>query len=201
LTLYQDGMTNGLSTVGYSLGEESSLMVDKLMQMIFNFLLSDENPVVNKGFKIDVDVYSKEHNAKRKKIYKGRTLKPNPNFPFVKQLWSLDVGSVLTQSDVDWFLKHKCLLSGIILGRQQNLLIEKGSNLYAFSQKLVYWNDKKRRNFALSVIKEDLLKLFMYLQDLKVANVCNIFEIAPIIHYIFCCQMKISLFGVAVFSI
>jgi len=192
LTLYQDGMTNGLSTGGYSLGEESSLMVDKLMQMVFNFLLSDENLVVNKGFKIYVDVYSKEHNAKRKKIYKGRTLKPNPNFPFAKQLWSLDVGSVLTQSDVDCFLKDKCLLSGIILGHQQNLLIEKGSNRFAYSQKLVYWNNKKKRNFALSVIKEDVLKLFTYLQeDCKVANVCDIYEIAPFVHDIFCCQIII----------
>lgn len=218
LTLYQDGMVNGLSTGGYSLAEESNELVDRLMQILYNFLLSDENLVVNNGFKIFVDVYSKDHQPKSSKtkiLYKGKeTADESAVAPKSKNFWSIDPHpKVLKRCQ---FLVDKCLLIAIILGHLQNLHHEqqleqstapadlkqkpvgragraankrsKFSYVAAINQK----SPNKQRH-GLNILFEEVKKFFDYLQERKVsdADVGNLDLVAPVAHDAYSCQLII----------
>jgi len=198
LTLYQDGMVNGLSTGGYSLSEEPDELVNKLMQILFNFLLSDENLTVNNGFKVYVDVYSKDHSQKAaqksKNIYKGRKAK---SLCATNSYWSLEPSS--EQLENHPFLADKCLLIAIALGHFQNLYYETKSDAandgildskFMYAQGIGSSNPFKQQ-LGMKIITNEVTSFFDYLNERKVTDVTNLDLVAPIANDAYACQLVI----------
>ena len=182
LTLYQKGMLNGLSTGGYELSNESENLVDKLMQMLSNFLISNENITVNNEFNIYVDVYSKKHtDFKRKNIYKGRKLLEGG-----KNFWAIDIQQDSHPSDN--YLNDKCLLASIVLGHFQNNFFESKDNRFQFASNINSTIQRKRIH-AYNTIKAQVLLLVDYLNDENIFDYHNLDKVAPMVHKVLDCQI------------
>jgi len=201
LTLFQDGMISGLSTGGYSLADESDKLVDRLMQILYNFLISNENLTVNNGFKIFVDVYSKEHAKAKKNIYKGRR---GQSLEEKKRFWSLDFQLV---NSLETFLLDKCLLIAITLGFLQNCYLENSwveSNArigikrrkkssdkrYTYAQEIYLKNVYKQKN-AIDVVKKEVKVFLESLKERSILEYWDLDIIAPVANELFDCQLVV----------
>lgn len=185
LTLYQKGMVNGLSTGGYSLSKSQDL-VDKLLQMLSSFLISNANVTVNDEFNIYVDVYSKDHSNSKKKmrnIYQGRKPKNQS-----KNFWAID----LQESDClpSEYLNDKCLLTSIVLGHLQNCLLEKNDKRYDYAKKILEKSPRKCHH-AFNTVKDTVDLCLDYLKGENVFDYCNLDQVAPVVHTALNCQIII----------
>jgi hypothetical protein len=128
MTLYQEPMVNGLNTGGFDIQENASEMVDRLLRMLNNFLISNQSMQVNETFKVYIKVLSIDHlnhkkqNPQRKKVikkkfkpkhYGGKTMDETYNY-----FWAIDVPKG-TPKHINVF-ENKCLLVCTILGLTQN---------------------------------------------------------------------------------
>ncbi len=189
LTLFQNGMTNGLSTGGFDLSENSDQLVNKLMQILYNFMLSSQDLAVNEGFKIFVDVYSKDHqrSTKKKVIYKGRIGRMDNE---LGSYWSIDLRQSLI--DKHKFLKDKCLLIAVIFGHLQNCYFEsnykdqKFVNAQRITNSCVY-----KQNMALNILKQEYDCLEKELEKRNCDFNSDLEILAPILHDLYQCQLVV----------
>jgi hypothetical protein len=158
LTLYQHPMISGLNTGkkqklqlgssffsnvtplklcsvisgGFDLQETSQEMVERLLKMLDQFLISNQTLKLDETFRVYLKVLSIEHINFRKsirgRIHKKRTrafyrkhygarTKPSKKYNF---FWALDVPDSYPNEPTKNIFKNKCLISATILGLLQN---------------------------------------------------------------------------------
>ncbi len=127
LTLYQEPMINALNTGGFDIQDGVDQMIERVLKMLQQFLISNNSLRLNNTFKVYVKVLSIDH----MKYKKSRKKKNNPKKHFNVKIgtrsdkeekhmyWSLNVPDGFG-SKPDIF-KNKCLLTATILGHLQNL--------------------------------------------------------------------------------
>jgi hypothetical protein len=121
LTLYQEPMINALNTGGFDLQDSISEMVERILKMLQQFLISNSSLRLNNSFKVYVKVMSIEH----MKFKQNRRKKINPRKKFgtkpkeeKKIYWQINVPDGFgSKTDV---FTNKCLLTATILGHLQN---------------------------------------------------------------------------------
>jgi hypothetical protein len=126
LTLYQEPMINALNTGAFDLQEGINDMVERILKMLQQFLISNNSLRLNNTFKVYVKILSIEHmrfNERRKK-------KPNPQKKYRKRYgishqkeehktyWLLNVPNGYGSKPN--IFKNKCLVTATILGHLQN---------------------------------------------------------------------------------
>jgi len=137
-------------------------MVDRLLSMLNQYLVSNKTLELDKSFKVYLKVLSAEHSAinkmrtpkKRKKGF-GR-LHVGAYSQEFKAPWALDVPQ-WSEKLQDKF-KNKCLLLCTILGISQHEFFRDKKKDYLY---MAYAQSKsiKKQNYALSVLNENLDKL------------------------------------------
>jgi hypothetical protein len=126
LTFFQEPMINGLNTGPFDIHEGSSEMVQRLLAILNQFLMSNQSLKVNETLKIYVKILSVEHlkyktTQKSKKNPKkrfGRKFYGSNNNINHKYKWAINVPDG-DEFFVDIF-KNKCLLTCTLLGISQN---------------------------------------------------------------------------------
>jgi hypothetical protein len=124
LTLYQEPMINALNTGGFILHDSVNEMVERVLKMLQQFLISNNSLRLNSTFKVYVKVMSIDHMRFRE----GRKKKLNPKKKYgiktkedteKNPYWLLNVPDGYgTKPNV---FKNKCLLTATILGHLQNV--------------------------------------------------------------------------------
>ncbi len=123
LTLYQEPMINALNTGGFDLQESVSDMIDRILTMLQQFLISNNSLRLNNSFKVYVKVMSIDHmrfkqNRKKKMNPKkkfGNNSRKEEKYPY----WLLNVPNGFgTKPNI---FKNKCLITATILGHLQNI--------------------------------------------------------------------------------
>ena len=128
MTYYQEPMINGINTGGFDIQLNSAEMIERLMKMLNQFLISNQSLRVNDTFKVYVKVLSIDHlnhkkqNPPRKKVIKKK-FKPihygaKSSSQKYDYFWAIDVPNGTTKHPN--VFENKCLLTCTILGLNQN---------------------------------------------------------------------------------
>ena len=168
--LFQSPMINALNSGGYLLSDDSNEVIQRLLSILNQFLISDNNInlELNDTFKIYVNVFSVDHvnfntrnqrnpqPNKRKKHYGSKSLKPSQNYS--KLSWAIDVPQSY-ESNPNIFL-NKCFLVCIILGLLQNSYYKSNrvDTTYLYAQGINY-SSKRKQKHAGNILKSELQKL------------------------------------------
>ena len=203
LTLYQEPMINGLNTGGFDLQESSTEIVERVLQMLEQFLVSNQSLKLNETFKVYLKVLSVDHikynkmktprnNPKRtahfyKKHYGGKsTLSKKINF-----YWALDIPDSYPNSPIPDVFKNKCLLTCTVLGLLQNEYFKSSrvDKRFVHVQNINSIN-KVKKNHAGKILLEELNLL---LEKTKLPNYgpYNLVETTKILSEKFNCQFFI----------
>jgi hypothetical protein len=127
LTLYQEPMINALNTGGFDLQDNINEMIERILKMLQQFLISNNSLRLNSSFKVYVKVMSIDH----MKYKRGLKKKKNPKKKYgirsineenINNYWSLNVPDGF-DSKPNVF-KNKCLLTSTILGHLQNVFYQ-----------------------------------------------------------------------------
>ena len=169
LTLYQKPMINGLNTGGFDIQESSSEMVQRVLTMLEQFLVSNQNLQLDETFKVYLKVLSVKHmahkmSAQQKKVSKrkstkkfGSRVKPIKKFNY---FWALDVPNSFPSEPYSNVFKDMCLLTGTIIGLMQNSYFktERCDKRFLYLQCINSVN-KTKQNRAGKVLFEELSAL------------------------------------------
>ncbi len=125
LTLFQEPMINALNTGGFVLHESVNEMVERVLKMLHQFLISNQSLRLNNTFKVYVKVLSIDH----MRYKQGRRKKPNPKKKYgirtkkeskdKNPYWLLDVPNGFSSKPT--IFKDKCLVTATILAHLQNI--------------------------------------------------------------------------------
>ncbi len=167
MTFFQEPMINGINTGGFDINENSVEMIQRLLQMLNQFLISNQSLKVNETFKVYVKVLSVNHlrykaTQKPKKKYKRKVKhygsKRNSSTEKYNFYWAIDV-PYGNEKYVDVF-KDKCLLTTTIIGIAQNDFFKsnrKNKNfLYLQNLNSPY---KNKQNCAIQILLAELSDL------------------------------------------
>jgi hypothetical protein len=198
LTLYQEPMINALNTGGFDLQENSSQMVDRILKMLQQFLISNSSLRLNNTFKVYIKVLSIEH----EKYKKGKKKKKNP-IKFIKKkrygarnenkisknYWSIDVPSGF--GSMPNIFKNKCLLTCTILGHLQNIFFKtnRKDKRFIYAQN-VNSSIKTKQNHGCKVLLSELEKLYES-TNLDINGPYDLIETTKILSEYFKCQFFI----------
>lgn len=165
MTLIQTPMISALNTSGFLLHDSisSTEMVDRLLSMLNQYLISHKTLQLNDTFKVYLKILSAHHSKikkpklkpKRKRLKVSKTL-GNSTMLF-KALWAIDVPQVC---DV---FKNKCLLIATVLGLAQHD--------YSCS------NKKDKRFVYMQYIMSKNQKFFKYGKEYIMNELDNIFKL------------------------
>jgi hypothetical protein len=204
LTLYQKPMINGLNTGGFDIQENSLEMVQRLLTMLEQFLVSNQSIKLDESFKVYIKVLSVQHmnykqskkqkanpnQARRSKFGKkvGSRVKPTKNYNYY---WALDVPNSFDNEPSLNIFKDKCLLTGTILGLMQNKYFKSSrqDKQFLYVQYINSVNKPKQNRAGKILLKElqDLLSLC----NLKSEGPYDLEETAKILSDNFKCQLFI----------
>ena len=179
LTLYQQPMISGLNTGGFDIQESGTEIVQRILKMLEQFLVSNQTLKLDDTFKVYLKVLSITHmnyqkNAKkrvhkkrtkefykRKKTYGGKQ-KPIKRFNYY---WALDVPENYPKAPHLNILKDKCLLTSTILGLLQNdyFSSNRKDRRFLYAQNINSINIRKQ-NHAGKIILLELNKMCTNLQ-------------------------------------
>ena len=113
---------------GFDLQEDSSAIVQRILKMLEQFLISNQTLKLNETFKVYLKILSIEHmnykkvmmKKKSKRIQKkhyGARIRPNKKYNY---FWALDVPDSYPNEPSNDIFKDKCLLTCTILALLQN---------------------------------------------------------------------------------
>ena len=113
---------------GFDLQEDSSAIVQRILKMLEQFLISNQTLKLNETFKVYLKILSIEHmnykkvmmKKKSKRIQKkhyGARIRPNKKYNY---FWALDVPDSYPNEPSNDIFKDKCLLTCTILSLLQN---------------------------------------------------------------------------------
>ena len=205
LTLYQQPMINGLNTGGFDIQESGTEIVERLLKMLEQFLVSNQTLKLDKTFKVYLKVLSIAHmkyqkNAKkrvnrkrtkefykRKKTY-GSRQKPMKKFNY---FWAVDVPDNYPKAPHLNVFKDKCLLTSTILGLLQNDYFKSNrtDRRYLYAQNINSVNIRKQ-TYAGKIILTELTKLLKDL-ELPLSGPYNVEEITKKLSIALKCQFFI----------
>lgn len=158
MTLSQTPMINAINTGGFLLHHNTSPteMVDRLLSLLNQYLVSNQNLQLNKTFKVYLKIlssnHSQIHSVETKRAKKQKVGCPNVN-P-LKALWAIDV------PQID-FLRNCCLLLSTVLAIAQHEYFE--SNLsnqkFKYMEKILSSNTKKFK-YAETLLIKAVTKIF-----------------------------------------
>lgn len=198
LTLHQSGLTNGLNTGGFDLQEESNLMVDRLLGMLYQFLTSNQNLELDNTFKVYINVLSIEHsnlnrNNKKKRVRPLNIRRKKVNFLQGKQTkifftnyWVIDIPKTLNCGLENIFQNH-CLITGVIFGILQHAYNESEfkDKRFLYAQQITS-NVQNKQKYAYHIIEQE----FVSLSNIINLNENSSFEtLAPLLSRHFQCQL------------
>lgn len=165
IDLFQSPMINALNSGGFLLQDQSNEVVERLLGILNQFLISDNNLnlEINDTFKMYINVFSVDHVNYTKKSTKN----PQPNrrkkhygcndkiynFP-----WAIDIPKSYQYHEN--IFQNKCFLLCIILGILQNAYFKSNRNdtRYLYAQGINY-NSKKKQNYAGNILRNELEKV------------------------------------------
>ena len=174
LTLYQEPMINGLNTGGFDIQETSFEMVERVLKMLEQFLVSNQTLRLNDTFKVYLKVLSIEH-LKFKANFKQR-IHPKRTKQFYKKkhfgarnktlnqynfFWALDVPDSYPNEPHLNIFQNKCLITACILGLLQHAYFEsKRSDKRFIHAQNINSQNKDKKNHAGNILARELHKLF-----------------------------------------
>lgn len=198
LTLYQEPLVNGLNTGGFDIQEDSKKSVDRLLAMLEQYLISNQELSLNKSFKVYINVLSIDHDrykatlkrktkttplkkTKKVKVYGIRKKQSsNPDCKY-QMFWSIDIPQTITQ-----LFLHKCLLLCCLLGLLHHEYLENyRCNKFLIIQNITSSIEKKKLN-AKKLLMKELEKL-----ENKLENLNEFHDIATKISDVYKCQIFI----------
>jgi len=162
MTLKQAPMISALNTSGFLLHDQTSSteMVDRLLSMLNQYLISHKTLQLNKTFKVYLKILSANHssitkankNLRRKKL---KHLGQNSSSKLLKALWAIDV-----PQDCELFI-DKCLVLSIVLGIAQHDFYSSNFKDKRFKyMQYILCKNKKYVKYAINYISEELEQLF-----------------------------------------
>ena len=166
MTITQTSMLNGLNSGGFELHNDTSAseVVDRLLGMLNQYLISHQKLQLDKSFKVYLKVLSSDHSV-QKRLTKTITKKKKMNsrnyvganrrrdehiFP---KLWGIDV-----EANADSYFFNKCLLTCSILGKLQNDFLKFGCKKFRVAQ-LVNSKLTKKQKYATKLLIEEISHL------------------------------------------
>jgi len=185
---------------GFDLALDSSVMVDRLLSMLNQVLISNQNLTMDNTFKVYINVLSIEHmrykqsnGTKRKnaarikpKHYGSRT--NNASFSKHQKFWTIDIPQTFTPA-IEVF-KDKCLLLGVIFGYLQHCQFENTRDRrFEYAQRITN-KDSKRQKIALKHLEAELSELNKNLKLTELDN-SDFNAIAPKLSDYYKCQIFI----------
>ena len=183
LTLYQKPMINGLNTGGFDIQDSGTQIIERVLKMLEQFLISNQTLKLDETFKVYLKVLSIPHikfnqnNRKRvhrkrtKQFYKrqktyGSRRKPLKKFNF---FWALDVPTDFKTAALHLnVFKDKCLLTSTILSLLQHSYFESNriDRRYLYAQN-INSTDISKQIHAGNIILSELNKLIVNLELLE----------------------------------
>ena len=205
LTLYQKPMINGLNTGGFNIQEDSTQMVDRVLTMLEQFLVSNQTLRLDQTFKVYLKVLSLKHMVHKQTVKGKQNKKRTPEFYKNKKhygarrkatklynfFWALDVPNSLQKDPLSNVFENKCLLTATILGLLQNNYFksERVDKRFLYAQEInsVNWT---KQNRAGKVLLEEMKKLHA-LTKLKDIGPYELQETTRLLHQFYNCQFFI----------
>ena len=180
LTLYQKPMINGLNTGGFDIQDSGTDIVDRVLKMLEQFLISNQTLKVDETFKVYLKVLSiphikfkqndrkRVHRKRTKEFYKrkktyGSRRKPTKKFNY---FWAVDIPTDFKNAAIYLnTFKDKCLLTSTILGLLQHIYFESNrkDRRYLYAQN-INSTDLAKQIHAGNIILSELNKLITNLQ-------------------------------------
>lgn len=179
-------------------------MIDKLLSMLNQFLVSNQELTLNETFCVYVNVLSLPHMEERKILKKTTRKRKNFGAKSTKKLqscllnktykyhnyWSVDVPQ-LTDDKPNLFYE-KCLLTTCILGHLQNQYFESNcKNLQYIYALNVNSKSLVKQRQAFKVIENELKSLEEHLSSLNISTYTDFDVLAPILSDYFKAQIFI----------
>jgi hypothetical protein len=184
---------------GFDLHEDSGAIINRLLEILQQFLLSDQNIdlALDKSFKVYVNVLSVNHinfkknfprkkqsNKRKKKKHYGHSSKRLYNFG-----WAIDIPDGYKNNPK--IFKNKCLFTTVILGHLQNEYYKSNrtDKRFLYAQN-INSNFERKKIHAGNIIRKELLKL---LEALQITNERNyeVDQLLPKLSEYFNCQIFI----------
>ena len=205
LTLYQKPMINGLNTGGFDIQEDSQQMVERVLTMLEQFLVSNQTLKLDQTFQVYLKVLSVKHmvhkmtvkpsgNKKRtkeyykKKKHYGARRKPTKLYNY---FWALDVPNSFQSEPTPNIFENKCLLTATILGILQNdyFKSKRVDKRFLHVQNINSVNSTKK-NRAGKILLQELNKLYL-LTHLPKSGPYELEETTKSLHQSYKCQFFI----------
>lgn len=171
LTLYQAPMINGLNTGGFDLQENSNQLVERILTMLEQFLVSNQTLKLDETFKVYLKVLSIEHMSSQKRQHPKRTknyYKKKKHFgarvnPLKRYnyYWALDVPDSYLKEPIKNVFQNECLLTATILAILQHKYFksERKNRLFLQVQYINSVNSAKQTKAGKILLEElNLLK-------------------------------------------
>jgi hypothetical protein len=165
LTLFQSPMVNGLNSPAVRLQDDPKEVVQRILDMLFRFLRSDNNIdlELNDTFTVYVHVLSIDHVQFKKSNPKPKATNRRKKYGLYKNTnnkfsWAIDVPNGF-QKSLNVFA-GECFLTCVILGHLQNeyFRTNKVNKQFLYAQNI---NSKRLdcQNYAGKIILKELIKL------------------------------------------
>ena len=179
LTLYQKPMINGLNTGGFDIQDSGVQIIERVLKMLEQFLVSNQTLKLDETFKVYLKVLSIPHikfkESNRKRVHKKRTKefykrrktygsrrKPTKKFNY---FWALDVPYNFKNKNALHLniFQEKCLLTASILGNLQHSYFESNrkDRRFLYAQNINSSNSAKQIH-AGNIILSELNELLKY---------------------------------------
>ena len=171
LTLYQAPMINGLNTGGFDLQESSNQLIERILTMLEQFLVSNQTLKLDETFKVYLKVLSIEHMSSHKRLHPKRTkafYKKKKHFgarvnPLKRYnyFWALDVPDSFFKEPIKNIFENECLLTATILAILQHKYFksERRNRLFLQVQYINSVNSAKQTKAGKILLQElNLLK-------------------------------------------
>ena len=148
--------------------DSASEMTDRVLSMLYQFLLSNQTLHLNESFQIYLKILSVEHSKLKSITPRNQKKKVKRNFNRVhlgqskrvyNYKWGIDIPQICS------FI-NKCLLTCTILGLAQHEYFENRKNRKFLYMSLINSKIESKRNYAIKIMSEELSKLFSVI-DIK----------------------------------
>jgi hypothetical protein len=188
---------------GFDLQETSSEMVQRVLKMLEQFLISNQTLKLDESFKVYLKILSIEHmkfknrmngrvhKKRTKKFYKkhyGARIKAVKNYNY---FWALDIPDSFPNEPRKCIFKNKCLILATILGLLQNIYYKSERQDTRFLQ-LQYLNSvcRKKKNLAGNLLLKEFNELILR-TNIPEEGPHELEKTVLILHNVYNCQFYI----------
>ena len=180
---------------GFNLqGDGATEMVERILSMLSQFLISNQSLEINNSFRIYIKILSVDHmeikkretrlhkkrtkaffQLKNKKKYGANTNKTKFNF-----LWALDIPNGFHGEISNNIFENKCLLLCTVLGILQHEFLENKNKKFGIIEKSINSTNAMKQNKAGQILWNEVSKLLLLSQlptmgPYELYSTCSIF--------------------------